>query len=513
VSVRVAAMDLGSNSFHLLVADADPDGAVRPVLRDKEMLRLGSAVAATGKIGKEAGDAAAETVCRFADLARSLNADKVVACATAAFRQAHDGRALAERLGRDADVAVRVIDGKEEARLIFGAVSASVVLDPSPVMALDLGGGSLEIMVGGPRHLLWADSVDVGVARVAARFGGASSFSGADFKRLQGGVAGALASAGRHAGRLRPRLAVGSSGTLGTLVRLAATRRDGAVPASVNHLSVTRRQLRSLAAELASMTGRQRAALPGVDGRRADQLPAGAVVAVTAMQLAGVDTLVGCDWALREGMVLDAVAARRCGPDPRSIRRQSVLDLCQRSRWNEDHGVKVARLATQLFDATRCFHHMGEDQRDLLELGGLLHDIGEMVSADGHERHGAYVVENASLRGFQPREVAVLACLVRFHRRGAPKPSFPAYASLSRAERLRVTHLVALLQVADGLDRSHGGPLEAVDVRLGSGTLELYVDSAAGVDVERWCLRRKRELFEKTFGRRLELRCCLEAAG
>jgi exopolyphosphatase/guanosine-5'-triphosphate,3'-diphosphate pyrophosphatase len=165
----------------------------------------------------------------------------------------------------------------------------------------------------------------------------------------------------------------------------------------------------------------------------------------------------------------------------------------------------VARLATDLFDQTLPVHRMDVADRELLEYGALLHDVGEHVAADGHERHGAYLIEHGRLRGFDPDEVKVLSVLARFHRRGTPKPTFPAFGSLETDGQQRATGLVAMLRVADGLDRSHSGAVDGLDAVLYEDHVDLVLDAAVDLDLELWGLRRKRELFERAFGRRLDI--------
>ncbi len=507
--MRIAAMDLGSNSFHLLVADARVDGSFEPLARDKEMLRLGSTVARTGEIGYAEATAAVETVARFKDLALSLGAEEIVACATSALREARDSLAVVDRIEAEAGVKVRVISGKEEARLIFDAVRTSVVIDPGPALAMDLGGGSLELMLGDSSGLAWSASLKLGVARLTAELVRSDPPTGGDRRRVVEVVTSRL----NHP--LLPRLsetgaslAIGSSGTLRALISLCAARGAASHPGSVNQLRVNLDDLEALQKDLLTMTSTERASLPGVEARRADLLPAGVIVATTVMNLAKIDSLVGCEWALREGMVLDAIrhhSEAEWDPDPKAIRRESVLSLCRRSQFNEVHATKVARIAGELFDGTASLHGLGSDERELLEMAALLHDIGEYVSADGHERHTAYLIENARLRGFSPYEVAVLSSLGRFHKRGTPKTSFDTYARFSSDERKTVNKLVALLQVADGLDRSHGGPVRDVSVTTRSGVVEVSVDADDDIDLELWGLRRKRELFERVFDCKLEV--------
>lgn len=506
--VRIAAFDLGSNSFHLLLADVHPDGTFEPVVRDKEMLRLGSVVAATGEIGKAHADAAVEVVKRFRAMAESLQAGETVVCATAAFREARDSLAVVDRIETEAGVKVRVISGREESRLIFDAIRASVVIDPGPALALDLGGGSLELMVGDAMGLKWATSLKLGVGRLTAELVRGDPPTGGDCRRVISAVQKSVGRVLPEIAVYHPKTAIASSGTLGALIKLAAARRGGTVPASVNQLSVALRELDHLSAYLIEMTSAERAALPGVDARRADQLPAGVLLITTILDAVGVNELVGSEWALREGMVLDAIGHHlraEWDGDPKAIRKESVLALCRRSGWNEVHSTKVARLAGELFDGTASLHRLTATDRELLELGALLHDIGEHISADSHERHTAYLIQNGHLRGFSPDEVDVLACLGRFHKRGAPKASFEPYARFRASEQRRVSQLIALLQIADGLDRSHGGPVRDVDVYASSGVVEVVVEADDDIDLELWGLRRKRDFFERVFNCRLDV--------
>ena len=506
--MRIAAFDLGSNSFHLLVADAHPDGSFEVIATDKEMLRLGSAVASTGRIGVELAGAAVEVVKRFVDLAESNRAEEMVVCATSAFREASDSVRVVERIDAQCKVKVRVISGREEARLIFEAVRASVVIDPSPALAMDLGGGSLELMVGDGRGLAWAASLKLGVARLTAEHVRSDPPSHEDVRRVSDAVGRALGRVAGQIGPLRPKAAIFSSGTLETLVGLAAQRRDGRYPTSLNQLSVSAADLRKLRDDIVSMTAEERSSLPGVDSRRADLLPAGAILASQTLAKFAIDEVIGCEWALREGMILDAIGRHNRSDwscDPHAMRRESVINLARRYGWNEAHSCKVSRLAVELFDGTKPLHDLDSSDRELLEYGALLHDVGEHVSNDRHEQHSGYLIANGKLRGFRPEEVDVLACLGRFHKRGSPKASFEAYGRLSAPDRRRVSQMVALLQVADGLDRSHGGPVRDLAVSVDSRKVVVVVDADDDISLELWGLRRKRDLFEKVFARELEV--------
>ncbi|HLI15372.1 MAG TPA: Ppx/GppA phosphatase family protein [Acidimicrobiales bacterium] len=502
--MRIAALDLGSNSFHLLVVEVQRDGTFSPLVREKEVLRLGDAVARRGAIGARAIERALETLARFKALAEAQRADEVVALATSAVRDAADGAELVER-ARDLGLAVEVIDGVREAELIFGAIRASVVVDPSPAVAIDLGGGSLELMVGDQSELSYAASLPLGVGRLTARFLASDPPSQEELARLRRHVADELSAVIPAVAGHEPRQCIGSSGTLVAIARMAAALRDGVLPRTVNQLSVARPALERLAGEVLSRTCAARSRLPGCDARRAELLPAGVVVLEEVLERTGLESLTVSDWALREGIVLETMrrhGLEPTGSDPQDIRWSSALALCRRSGWCERHARQVATLALQLFDVLAPAYGLQAAERELLELGALVHDVGEHVSRAGHDRHTAYLVEHGGLRGLSPAEVGILATIGRYHVRGTPRPSFEPFAALGPSDRDRATKLAAILRLADALDASHDGRVEAVDAELDveRGELLVRAGGAGDAQVERWMAQRKKDLLERAFG-------------
>src|SRR6478735_8029989 len=220
--MRIAALDLGSNSFHLLVADVHPDGTFEAVTREKEMLRLGDDVARDGRISPAAAERAVACVRRLHQLADALGAHEVIAKATSAIRTASNGSELVDRIEAETGVEVEVISGLEEARLIFAAVRASLVLEPAPALCVDIGGGSVEIVIGDAAGPRWATSVTLGVGRLTAELVQSDPPSRADRTGLEARIRDGLAPIVEEVRSRKPQMAVGSSGTINDLARLAA---------------------------------------------------------------------------------------------------------------------------------------------------------------------------------------------------------------------------------------------------------------------------------------------------
>jgi exopolyphosphatase/guanosine-5'-triphosphate,3'-diphosphate pyrophosphatase len=502
--VRIAALDLGTNSFHLLVAEVHPDGHFEALTREKAMIRLGDVVSRRGHITEEAADVAVATVRRYKLLAEAAGATELHACATSAIRLAANGDAIVDRIEREADVRVEVISGMREAELIFGAIRASVLLEPAPALCMDLGGGSVELMVGDAGGLRWATSENLGVGRLTAEYVTTDPISKEERRRLREHLVERLTPIADDITALEPKLLVGSSGTLEDLARMIAARRKAEVPLSLNQLSFDRDEFQPLHKQILGSSAAERLRLEGLDTRRVDLITAGSIFLDTAMELFGLEAMTVSEWALREGIVLEAI--RRHDPadwtdDPRAIRRASVQGLARRCTWHEGHARQVAKLALELFDRTLELHQLDAADRELLEYGALLHDVGEHIATTGHHRHGSYIIRNGRLRGFAPDEVQLLAAIARWHRRGDPK----ANDEFEGVDEERLRRLVALLRIADGLDRGRTQPIDGIDARVGPSLVVVRPRAHADIELELWGGRRKRDLFEKVFGRDLEI--------
>lgn len=506
--MRVAALDLGSNSFHLLVADVHTDRSFTTVTREKDMVRLGDEVGATGWIRKEAADRAVASARRLRELAEANGATQLHAVATAAIRSARNGSRIIDRLAAEAGVHARVVDGLEEARLVFDAVRASVVIDPGPAICLDLGGGSLEVSVGDRDRLIASTSLHLGVGVLQAGFVADDPLTSRGRRALERHVHAALGPVAEQFAEHEPTMLIGSSGTLGDLAAMTVARRTGVEPSARNHLTVTRDEFLELHEELLTLPATERKRLPGLEDKRVDLIVPGSVVLATAFDEFGLDTLTYSDWALREGILLDAVGhadPEEYADDTRAVQHASVVALARRCNSNVVHCRHVLRLALRLFDDLRDLHALGDDDRVVLEHGVLLHDIGQHVSHERHHEHAAYLVRHGALRGFDPAEVQFLAALVRHHRRGDPKASEELFGALPAPDRKRLRSLAALLRLADGLDRGRRQRVHEVRATDDGTAVVLTLDAEGDPELEVWGCRRRADLFEKVFERTIEI--------
>jgi exopolyphosphatase/guanosine-5'-triphosphate,3'-diphosphate pyrophosphatase len=506
--LRLAAIDIGTNSVHMIVVRVRPDFSFEIVDREKEMVRLGAGGLDGKKLTPEAMNAALQALSKFARLAQSHQVDEVLAVATSATREAENGGAFLRAIERKTGIRARLITGTEEARLIHLAAVYGVDT-PKPAVVIDIGGGSVEITLGSGREVEFARSFKIGVIRLTERFVDSDPISGRDERKMSKFI-------GEHVNRYIEHIVekgydrvIGTSGTILSLGAVATAIDRGSVPGEVRNLRVPAKSLRRLRKTAVEMDLEERMHLPGLDPRRADLMVAGSVLLDTLLKKLEADEITLCDLALREGVLLDYIHRHRRDiaridkyPD---VRRRSVIELAERCAWEADHSRQVAALALTMFDATKKIHGLGEREREWLEYAGLLHDIGNHISYEKHHRHSYYLIKNGDLRGFEPEEIAIIALLTRYHRRAIPQKQHEGMGELSKEQRRIITILSAFLRLAETFDRSRHGVIRALEIRERLGDLRIKVQAVGDAELEVWAAHRQARALEEALGRKVHI--------
>jgi len=504
--VRLAAIDVGSNSLHMVVADVSADGRIVMVERVREMVRLGRRTFTTGRLPQGAMDLAVRTVRHFARLARARGVDRLGAVATSAVREARNGRAFVRRVRREAGVPLRVVSGIEEARLVFRAARHALGLEGGPHLLIDVGGGSVELVLTRDGRALSMQSLPLGAARLTERFFAHDPPTAGETARLERYLEREMAEMLATARRMGVQHAVGTSGTANTLVSLARAKR-GEEAGRVHGGVATADEVGRLRRRLLALPATKRADLPGMDAKRVDLMPAAGLLVDVILSRTGAADLVACGWALREGLLLELAGLGRAFADGREQeRRRSVEALAARFAGPNAHGRHVARLAVTLFDGTADALGLTPSARGLLEYAALLHDIGHAIDHDRHHRHSSYLVRNAELLQFEPTEVEIIAQVVRGHRKQVPKPSDRELQMLDGSSRRIVRALAVLLRVADALDRTHFGIVRDVRCRLTPSRLVITAETAGELELEVWAVARHLDLLARLLDRPVVLR-------
>jgi exopolyphosphatase/guanosine-5'-triphosphate,3'-diphosphate pyrophosphatase len=493
-TMRLAAIDIGTNSVHMIVAQVRPDQSFEIVDREKEMVRLGAGGLDGRALTPAAMAGGLEALSKFRRLADSHKVDEIIAAATSATREAENGGDFLAAVRDQTGIDVRVISGAEEARLIHIAATYGVDLAKRNGVVIDIGGGSVEITLGAAREPALAKSFKIGVIRLTERFVRADPLAHRDERRLVAHIDEAI---GAHVDQIVARgyqRVIGTSGTILSLGAVTLAAEQGHVVADLHHRRVPAKALHKVRKALVASDQAARLQMPGLDPRRADLAVAGAVLLDTIVRRLGADEISLCEMALREGLILDYVrrnerhiAAVERYPD---IRRRSVEELGERCHYWSEHARQVARIATRLFDQTTDRHGLGAREREWLEFGALLHDVGVHISYRSHHKHSHYLIRHGDLRGFDPAEVEIIALVARYHRQATPKKSHEGYVDLKGPERRVVRLLSAFVRVAEGLDRSHAQVVGDVKVSPDGDGLLVRVEVSGDAELEQWAAAR-----------------------
>lgn len=486
--MKVAVVDLGTNSAHMLLAEILPNDTFEVIGREKEMIRLGDGTLSSGYLSDELMDRGLETLKKFKFLAQSKGVYKIHAVATSAVREAVNGGDFLKRIQKETGIKVRVITGEEEGRLIYLGVKHATPLPSDHSIILDIGGGSVELMVVTPEEILFLQSLKIGVARLKDHF--FQKFTRKEFAKLEEHVEDQIRDAVQTIRRLGFSEAIGTSGTLGNLAAMAFYAHQPGATSVPRSPSFTFEELKKLYEQLKNSSPEDRLERKGLDPLRSDLILSGAALAYVLMKELEIEKITHCDHALREGMIYRYIQKNRrkikSEAEIPDVRRRNVLKLAHMCDYDRAHAHQVAKLALQIFDRTQVFHQLSSLDRELLEYSALLHDIGYHIGYEKHHRHAYYLIKNVTMNGFTEEEIDLIALVARYHRRAVPKKKHPWYGALPKQARRRVKWLAAILKVADALDRSHFSVVESVKPRIYSRNIIFQVAASDDCEYEIW---------------------------
>jgi exopolyphosphatase / guanosine-5'-triphosphate,3'-diphosphate pyrophosphatase len=477
-----AAIDIGTNSIHLVVARIDDTGRFDILTREKATVRLGHGSGEMSELAPDAIERGIETLRRFRQLADVENA-RITAVATSAVREATNKDEFISRARQEAGIDVQVISGAEEARLIHLGVLQAVPIYDKHHLVVDIGGGSTEFILAKAGHTEVGRSLKLGAIRLTDRFFPDGVIRPSHVRDCRDYVRAYLAPIAREINELGFEVAVGSSGTINAIAAMAMARR-GRDGRSTNNVTFTRQELADIVEVLVTRDP-EIDKIPGLDPRRSDIIVAGALLLEQIFEELSIAEMTTSEYALREGVLLDLAH----GDDPRAfhhlsdIRRegvQRVVDLFERDRSHVEHATD---LALRLFDETQAVHALDTEDRDHLEAAGLMHNVGLFISHSAHHKHSYYVIRNNDhLVGFTDHEVELMALVARYHRKGSPSTKHTEFAHLDSTDQYCVRVLAGLLRIGIALDRAHAR--HVYDVRCEITRNQISVQPVVRADVD-----------------------------
>ncbi len=510
----VAVIDLGSNSWRLVVFTFSPGVWWKRTDELYETVRIGGGMAATGRLSKEAISRGLETLEVFERFCRSggIGAESVHAVATSAIRDASNRDRFLARAREHTDLRIEILSAEEEARLGYvAAINTSTLRDGA---VLELGGGSLQLVEVRDRLAGELCSLPLGSLRLTEEFLPSSGKARRkELDRLRShlhdelGQVDWLADSG-------PRL-VGIGGAVRNLAAAAQHSHQDTIDLGVQGFVLTREALSDLVDRLASLTPKERGQVPGIKPGRGDIILTSALTIEAVLHIGGFEGIEATEAGLREGVFFDREllsrapdSGRQAGaPLVEDVRRSAVCNLAVQYEADMKHSGHVATLSQQMFDSLveGGLIEPQDSEGELLWAAAMLHDVGMTISYDDHHKHSQYLIASAELPGFDPRERALIAQISRYHRKGNPKLGDMAGLARDGDEEL-VERCSVILRLAEHLERGRDQSVKQVRLRVNGEGVDLHLEADGDeLVLPRWSVERygDDEAFERVFGRRL----------
>jgi exopolyphosphatase/guanosine-5'-triphosphate,3'-diphosphate pyrophosphatase len=501
----VAFLDIGTNSIRLLLVRINPNGSYQPLTKQKETVRLGDKEFIDKILQPKAIERAVIVCKKFMELARAYRAEEVIAVATSATWDASNKVQFLETLKKEANLEVCTISGNEETRLIYLGVSNEFKLGHSKALFIDIGGGSTEVSVGDQKQHYFLHSFNLGTIRLTNMFlpDETGPVSLERYEKIKAYIRYKAAEVVKELSRYRIGCAIGSSGTLENLAKIAFVYLHQT--SSENYDKLSYEDLKKIVRNMCALSLEERRKFPGINAQRADIIIAGAAIIETLMEELEISEIKISKCGLREGLLVDYLPKSEFSHmiTQMSVRKRSVMQLGLACNFDEEHAHVVTRLSLELFDGIQALgiYEFREEERELLEYGATLHDIGIFLSYDTHQSHAYYLIRESKLLGFQPEEIEIIANLAYFHRKDTPKKKHPNLTELNKDTVKSIKVLSALLRIAESLDRSHNGIISHVRFYIVSTkSLVLEIHAQRECQLELWEVEKQKKYFKKIFG-------------
>ena len=501
MTTRLGAIDIGSNSVRLIVAEALRGGNYRIIDEEREPTRLGRSVSTTGRLDDESMARTVQALGSFRQIAAGYQVTALRTIATCAVREAANGAEFCRRVRGEVGLDVEVITAEREARLAFASVANAIDLAGRNVVVADIGGGSTEIVYATGTLIDAIFTTPLGAVRLTEAFAVGDAVGAEAFAALEGEIASCLKKRTTRP-PFAPQFLVGSGGTFTTLAELVmAAKRESDLP--VAGYRVSHAEIRHLLDRLRKTPLRARRELPGMTPDRADIIIAGLSIIDGLLKRFRCNTVVVHTRGVRDGLLremIDEALGSAAGPTDLAGQREAAIErLAAVCSGEAEHGRQVAHLAGRLFEQLATALGLEPGDRELLQWAARLQDVGYVINYDQHHKHSYHLIRNARLPGMRPQDLEIVANVARYHRGALPKKKHENLARLSADEQRRVEGLAGILRLAGGLDRSRSQQVRDVRVAVDDDAVRVEVVADADPLVDIWGAERRTDLFERAF--------------
>lgn len=502
---RIAIIDIGSNSARLVITHIYKNGAYNMVYNQKEALRLSQKIDKNGNLTQQAFSDTIETMKSFAYMCKLYHADRIIAVATAAIRNAGNGAELTRLVQRETDINLHIITGNTEAYISYLGVINTLPYHSGIIF--DLGGGSTELILFQDRKILESVSVPIGAVNTTALFNTRNTVSSSVYGELSFFLRTRLA---EYPWLKQPKLPlIGVGGTARTIGKMH--QRATKYPTTkIHNYKLTVQAFRGIFNRLKNSTLEERRKISGLSSDRADIIIAGAAIINALFEVTGSKQLITSGCGLREGLFYDYYSKERNIPliaeDILARSTDNILNLYTPDLTHSHH---ITNLALAMFDAWKPLHGLGKNCRRLLKTAALLHDIGITINFYSHARHSAYMIQNAKLFGLTHKEQLLASAVAGWHN-GISKSYFsrdPLYMTMLTENNWQtVSRLALLLALAESLDYTQTGILSITRAGINNEGAFLELKEHGNPVIELHQIRAHLKWFFKTFGKPLHFK-------
>ncbi len=499
---RIAAIDVGSNSIRLVVAEVLPSGGYRVLDEERENTRLAAALTKTGRLDPKAADTTVTVLRNFLSIAAGYNVNQIRAIGTSALRDAEDGHEFCDRVRKDLKLSIEVISANEEARLAFLSVARAFDISGRKVAVADIGGGSTELVLASSGLVDQVYETKLGAVRVAEECNVTGRVSDKRVGQLREFIDRKLK---KEVGKppFVPDMLFGTGGTFTALASIIMAQ-QGIAGQPMWGFRVSRPQIRHLVADLANMSLERRCKVAGLTPQRADIIVAGLAIIERIMRQLRVNVVQVHTRGVRDGLLLTMVQLSPTPPAvPAEDRRAAVEEFAKNCGVDLPHARQVARIAGTLWQQLTTPLGLKLEDRELIESAALMANVGYLINFEGHHKHSYHLIVNSELPGFERRQLQILANVARYHRGARPKQRHESFSELSLEDQNRVRELAAILRLALALDRTHQQNVADVRARVRDDLVRIVIQSQGDTNVDLWAAERKVDLFEQVFDRKV----------
>ncbi|MEQ9441972.1 MAG: Ppx/GppA phosphatase family protein [Cyclobacteriaceae bacterium] len=508
--MKLAAIDIGTNSIHMIIVQVHRDNSFDVIEREKEMVKLGEGVFATNLLSERAYQEGLEVIRRYVQLADQLGVDEIITAATSAIREARNGGEFLDEVVQQTGIAPQVISGKEEARLIFLAVRQAIALQGKKALVLDIGGGSTEAVVGDEREVLFRSSIKLGVRRLLDMFDHQGPIGEEALKVLEAHIKQVAQDIMKEAKLQGFDQVIGTSGTIRSLGEAILLSEGNGSLRSVNAEIVSLADLEKLTKKLIKAQAEERTDVKGINDRRSDAIHLGGVLLSQLLKLADANEITLCDASLREGLIIDYIHQYAQNavsyPEHEDLRYRSATQLALKFNVDLEQASHVAALARQLFEGLAPLHPLQVYEAHILEYASLLYETGQYIGFKRYNKYSRYIIKHSRLRGFTNEEVLLVSHVARYHRKSAPSKSQKKFRKLSKKHQKAVKVLSAILRIAAGLNTTKNQLVNQVQCRIAKKEIQLVLSGAPPFELELWAAERSKKILQEVLGRKITIR-------